>query len=343
MIGIDKSVDLGSRQDIQMFKSDKSKKVDANLMKKHFGDKNIGQILNEVADPNFAQNKKARNPNNKMGKEAFLKLLLTQLQNQDPMSPLESHDMAAQLAQFTSLEKLDGIDSGINKLSQSTGKKTSFESLELIGKEVSGDSSKIIRDAVGDEHDISFTAKRPTQKISVEVLNSVGETVFKDELLNLDKGKHKITWNGVNPNGVDAPTGGYNVIVKGYDNRGANVPVDTRFTGKVTGVNFTAGGPILMVGNKQIPLSEVKTISLPKQNRVSAHTQQPAHMQPASVVGKGLSNRQLTKAKMVPESGGAQVNPHKNISTLESLKNGPLSKMNLSTEMINKINETIKK
>lgn len=332
MIGLDKSANLGSRQDIQMFKSDQTKKIDANLMKKHFGDKNIGQILNEVADPNHAQNK-ARKPNNKMGKEAFLKLLLTQLQNQDPMSPLESHDMASQLAQFTSLEKLDGIDAGINKLSQSTGKKTSFESLELIGKTVSGDSAKIIRDTMGDEHEISFQIKRPVEKVKVEVVNSVGETVFSDELKNLDKGSHNITWNGVNPSGVDAPMGGYSVAIAAVDSRGANVPVNTSFSGTVTGVNFTAKGPIIMVGKKQIPLSEVKTIQLPQQTRQA---------KPQSHLNAKPSNRRMTKANMVPESG-KKMNPLKNISTLESLKRGPLSKMNLSTEMINKINETIKK
>ncbi len=338
MIGLDRPT-LGSRQDIQMFKSDQGKQVDANLMKKHYGDKDIGQILNEVADPNFAQNKKARTPNNKMGKEAFLKLLLTQLQNQDPMSPLESHDMAAQLAQFTSLEKLDGIDSGINKLSQSNGKKTSFESLELIGKEVSGDSSKIIRNALGDEHEISFNLKTPAQKVRVEVLNSVGETVFQNELMNIDKGKHSINWNGISPNGVDAPLGGYNVVINAVDNRGANVPVNTQFTGKVTGVNFTARGPVLLVGKKQIPLAEVKTIQLPQAGNV------PVRHAPTQ--GQALDpnqlNRKLTKQNMVPESGATRANPLKNISTLESLKNGPLSKMNLSTEMINKINNTLKK
>ena len=172
----------------------------------------------------------------------------------------------------------------------------------------------------------------------MEVLNSVGETVFSNEIKSIDKGKHSVSWNGVSPNGVDAPLGGYNVAISAVDNRGANVPVSTQFTGQVTGVNFTARGPVLLVGKKQIPLAEVKTIQLPQRAAVAPRPI-PQTSNRAPVSGPA---RNLTKANMVPESG-QKMNPLKNISTLESLEKGPLSKMNLSTEMINKINETIKR
>jgi len=336
VIGINKSGNSNA-QEIAMFKSDQSKSVDANLMKKHFGNKNIGEILNEVADPNHAQTKKVRNVNNKMGKDAFMKLLLTQLKNQDPMSPLESHDMAAQLAQFSSLEKLDGISSGIGKLSQSTTKNTSYDSLNLIGKIISGDASKIVRDMTGENHEINFSTDKPAKTVKIEVINQVGETVHSQELGNIDKGKHSVTWNGIGPTGVDAPVGDYAVVVAAVNADGKTVPVKTQFTGQVTGVNFSAKGPILLVGKKQVPLSEVKRIELPKANA-------PA-MKAAPIHNQNTQNtlNQKTRAQMIPEAGKKDVHPLKQLSTKMSLVNGGLSKANMSSEMINKISESIKK
>lgn len=335
MIGINKSGNSNT-QDIAMFKSDQSKTIDANLMKKHFGDKNIGQILNDVADPNNSQNKKVRNVNNKMGKDAFMKLLLTQLKNQDPMSPLESHDMAAQLAQFSSLEKLDGISTGIGKLSQSTTKNTSYDSLNLIGKIISGDSSKILRDVSGESHEINFSVDKPVKTVKIEVINQVGETVFSEELGNIDKGKHSVNWNGIGPTGVDAPVGDYAVVVAAVNSDGKTVPVNTQFTGQVTGVNFSAKGPILLVGKRQIPLNEVKKIELPKANR------QEVQAAPVQKSSQNILNEKV-RAQMVPEAGKNNVHPLKQLSTKMSLVNGGLSKANMSAEMINKISESIKK
>jgi len=101
--------------------------------KKALNGKNLGQMLNNVADPNNERNaRRDVGPQKKMGKEAFMTLLLTQLKNQDPTNPLESHDMAAQLAQFSSLEKLDGIDQGIKGLNKNDNKGTNFQTRQAV-------------------------------------------------------------------------------------------------------------------------------------------------------------------------------------------------------------------
>ena len=71
----------------------------------------IGSVLNRIADPNYVDpSKKMRAVgNDKMDKDAFMKLMLAQMKNQDPSNPLKSHEMAAQLAQFSSLEQMPGL------------------------------------------------------------------------------------------------------------------------------------------------------------------------------------------------------------------------------------------
>ncbi|MCB0407056.1 MAG: hypothetical protein KDD34_02565, partial [Bdellovibrionales bacterium] len=100
------------------FRSDNRQTVSASDREKLLGDQNLGEVLNKVADPNWVDPAKQMRTtgNNQMDKDAFLKLLLTQMKNQDPTTPLDSHEMAAQLAQFTSLEKLTNISDGIDSL-----------------------------------------------------------------------------------------------------------------------------------------------------------------------------------------------------------------------------------
>src|SRR5262245_60042138 len=116
------------------FKSDGAQTISATDKEKMGGDEAIGDILNKVADPNHIdETKKMRTVGGKeMGKDAFMTLLLTQMKNQDPTSPLKSHEMAAQLAQFTSLEKLHNINAAIEGLRKDQQPDHNFQALNFI-------------------------------------------------------------------------------------------------------------------------------------------------------------------------------------------------------------------
>ncbi|MGZ9584634.1 flagellar hook capping FlgD N-terminal domain-containing protein [Paenibacillus marinisediminis] len=92
-------------------------------------------ITNDLVWPNYSKENldrvKPTGAEKTMGKDAFLKILITQLSNQDPMSPMEDKDFIAQMAQFTSLEQLMGISEQLNMMQQTIGMSST-----LIGKEV---------------------------------------------------------------------------------------------------------------------------------------------------------------------------------------------------------------
>lgn len=81
---------------------------------------------------NYSSSNASTQTNNELGKDAFLKLMITQMQNQDPLSPMDNKDMIAQMAQFTSVEQLVNISSQLSAMSQSLGNNSG-----LIGKVVS--------------------------------------------------------------------------------------------------------------------------------------------------------------------------------------------------------------
>jgi flagellar basal-body rod modification protein FlgD len=245
--------------------------LSAEDREKFFGGQDLGSVLNKVSDPNWVDpRKKIRavgDPN--MGKDAFLKLLLTQLKNQDPTTPLESHEMAAQLAQFTSLEKLTNISDGIKALEQSQKPQANFDALNLIGKAIQVDGSKILRDEETDVHDIKFNLAGAPVSTEVKIKDAAGRLVRKMDYNGLKEGENTITWNGLLEDGTKAPKGDYKVEISAQSSSGSKLAAEMKQEGQITGVKFSAKGPVLLLGNKEVAMSDVKSITdpalLPKQ------------------------------------------------------------------------------
>src|SRR3989337_4601749 len=85
-----------------------------------------------------------RSPNEAMGKDAFLKLLVTQLQNQDPLNPTDNTEFVAQLAQFSSLEGIQNLNTSLGDMKGSMNALQEFGSASLIGKNAKAESSSFV-------------------------------------------------------------------------------------------------------------------------------------------------------------------------------------------------------
>ncbi|MGE0761660.1 MAG: flagellar hook assembly protein FlgD [Bdellovibrionales bacterium] len=262
---------------------DNTKTISALQQDEYFGDQALGDIANKASDPNWIDpSKKVRQVGNaQMDKDAFMKLLLTQMKYQDPTNPMQSHEMAAQLAQFTSLEKLTNISEAIEGLTKAQSPKQNFDALSMIGKAVSGDSSKIDRADDKETHAISFKIQQDAPKAKLVIKNIEGAVVRELEVANLKAGKNEVTWNGQTEEGLDAPKGNYTVSIEAKGSNGAKLFADTKFSGVISGVNFTPQGPIMMVGKQAISLKDIKEIVDPKMVR-EPEVQQLQVKQPAA-------------------------------------------------------------
>lgn len=266
--------------------------------------KDLGEVLNNVADPNNVRAAQRNvGPTKKMGKEAFMTLLLTQLKNQDPTNPLESHDMAAQLAQFSSLEKLDGIDKGIKGLNKNDNKGVNFQALQLIGKSVDADSSRLIRSDETSKHDIHFKLGAEAEEVEITISNRLGEPIKKQTLTNLPKGENIFKWNGLNDESLVARKGDYRVTVKAKSGN-SKIHADTRFGGKITGVNFTAEGPVLMLGESSVKMADVKKIYQENEAKPEAKV----HKSENEATGEQRLADPTLKEVMAAQEGLGQVN-----------------------------------
>ena len=187
----------------------------------------------------------------------FMKLLIAQLQNQDPLNPLDSANFSAQLAQFSSLEQLTQIN---QKLSEQDGEKIGrFEAVGFIGREVTGASLGIaVKDGVATTLDYTLTQAGTVQ---AKIVNSNGQQVADLVLGPQTAGNHTFDLSKV-PKAPKLADGTYAVVVTQSNPAAGSVPtaIDTYVTGRVTGVDLTNTTPVLLLGERKLVLTDVTEI-----------------------------------------------------------------------------------
>ncbi len=255
---------FGTTQDKPQSANSLSSNISATDKDKINGD-NVGDALNKLADPNWVEpSKKMRTVGNpSLDKDAFFKLMLAQLKNQDPTNPLKSHEMAAQLASFSSLEQMQNMNTTLTEMKNGQKPAEQFQALSLIGKSVGGDSSKLVRAKGDKDHDFKFNLPMDSSDVTVQVKNQDGEAIRKYDLKNLKTGPNKIMWNGKDDRDLPMPPGEYTFSIEAKGSNGNKIAVKTDFSGVITGVNYTSEGPVLMIGNQTIRLKDVRKIQDP--------------------------------------------------------------------------------
>ncbi|MFZ0451513.1 MAG: flagellar hook capping FlgD N-terminal domain-containing protein [Desulfatiglandaceae bacterium] len=197
----------------------------------------------------------------KLGKDDFLKIFMAQIQNQDPMSPMEGTEFTAQLAQFSSLEQLFNVNDNLAAIKDANGNTTRYDVLNFMGKEVvaKGDQLSLGADGTGKgAFQIAGTAG-----CTVQVMDSSGSVIRNIPLGTLDAGQHHFEWDGLSDSGTRMTAGTYKFAVNAADEAGNPVLADTMISGKVTRVNLEGDSPILYVGDSPFDMGDVLEISDP--------------------------------------------------------------------------------
>ena len=244
--------------------------------KQKVGADDLNAVLNKAADKDWVDSSKqvSGHGSAQMDKDAFFKLMLAQLKNQDPMNPLKNHEMAAQLAQFSTLEQMSNMNTTLSKIEGKNSQPENFQALSLIGKTVAGDSSRVVRTQFDKSHDFNFDLSQMAPEVNVKLMSAKGDLIREYKLTNLQAGANKIAWNGKNEAGVDQPAGEFFFQVEAKNNVGKKIPVKTDFQGVISGLSFSAEGPVLQVGNQTIKMRDVRQISDSNSKKIDQNTSQ---------------------------------------------------------------------
>lgn len=170
----------------------------------------------------------------------FMTLFITQMQHQDPLKPMDSTDMASQLAQFSNMEATMKMSDNLEKLLGYQVSQNNLQLLTLIGKEVQG-TGNTMGVVAGQVSTTEYTLADSADSCRVEIYDSAGRLADTVELGYTASGLHELTWDAKTPSGTVVPDGQYIYKVIATNALGQKVDVDYRTTGRVTGVNFTGG------------------------------------------------------------------------------------------------------
>ena len=191
-----------------------------------------------------------------LGKEDFLKLLVSQLNNQDPLNPMESTEFTAQLAQFSSLEQLTNMNESLeySRLYQSSI--NNAQAVGFIGKTVKATGDSIsIKD--GTSNQIQFDLARDAETVNIHIYDSSDNLVKTINCDSLSDGEQSVEWDGTNDDGETVSDGTYTFVVSAADAGGETVEASTYMTVEVTGVTFKEGNAYLLAGDIEISMSDV--------------------------------------------------------------------------------------
>jgi flagellar basal-body rod modification protein FlgD len=192
----------------------------------------------------------------------FLKLLIAQLQNQDPLKPMDNQEFAAQLATFNSLGQLIDMNEKLGSMQSGQGLANQFNAASLIGKEVvtSGNAASL---ETGKSTSLSYQLSANAARVVVNIYNGAGDLVRQLEARGQMMGDQTITWDGKDESGKSLASGPYNFEINAFDAAGKKVSATGRIQGIVTGVKLDGGEPLLEIGALQVPFSSVTRVRLP--------------------------------------------------------------------------------
>jgi flagellar basal-body rod modification protein FlgD len=197
--------------------------------------------------------------------QTFLKLLTTQLKNQDPLSPTDTSQMTSQITQMTGVEQqLVTNDLLAALVGMSSGGGIS-EGVNLMGKQVTAETDKsVLKDK---EASWSYTQSRAATGVKIEVLDKFGKTIATVLPDDMSGGDHTFKWDGKStPEGVQQPEGGeYTIKVTAKDAEGSDIPTTAkgRIDGIVTKVTNESGVNMVWIGDTKVPLDSVIGVTNP--------------------------------------------------------------------------------
>jgi flagellar basal-body rod modification protein FlgD len=206
-----------------------------------------------------AQQQAASKDSTTLGKDDFLKLLTTQLQQQDPTQPMDNTAFVAQLAQFSSLEQMNNVNDTLTKMLTAQGTAQQTAASSLIGKSVVFNTDEVAL-VEGDTATIKADLSAPAATVTITIQDSTGATVSTIKNGACQSGPNRFQWDGCDNDGKPLPTGVYTTTVQATDLEGNFVPLTVSGSARITGVTFTDGTPQFIAGGTTLQLSDISEL-----------------------------------------------------------------------------------
>jgi flagellar basal-body rod modification protein FlgD len=189
--------------------------------------------------------------------QSFLELLTTQLQNQNPLDPLDTNQFTQQLVEFAGVQEQLNTNDSLSTLVSLQQTAQATQALTFVGKTaiVNGSTAAVTNSSATWELNVPSNAN-----VTVNIANSSGQTVFTQTLPE-SAGNQAFTWNGIGSDGTKWPDGQYTLTASTTDGSGNSVGIATQVAGVVSGVNLTQTPPLLVINGQSYTVNQIQSIS----------------------------------------------------------------------------------
>lgn len=192
--------------------------------------------------------------------EFFLSLLTAQIQNQDPLEPLDTNEMTQQITSFSALEQQINSNEELEKINSTLASMTFGNAVSYLGDTVTYSSSKTTLS--NGEANWRYTVTGGTaDKVDVTVRDSAGNVVKTETLDGPLSGEQEYTWNGRTDSGNSSPEGEYSITFRAETAEGGILNVNTAGSGVVEEVDLSGATPRLKINDSYIEIDEVISVA----------------------------------------------------------------------------------
>lgn len=192
-----------------------------------------------------------------IGRDEFLRLLVTKLTNQDPLQPAEDTQFISQLATFSSLEQLISVNDNLKSLGGMQAEMVNAQALNLIGKQALVEAGSSVQIRNGQPDELVYAIPREAQQASISIVDGTGTVVRTIQLDPSPQGRVALDWDGLDDDGNALADGEYTMRVDAVDTDGDPMSIALFRSLPIDGVTFVNGQIALISGDKEIPFNTI--------------------------------------------------------------------------------------
>jgi len=190
--------------------------------------------------------------------QTFLQLLTTQLQNQNPLSPLDTNQFTQQLVEFAGVEQQLNANQSLQTLISLQQTAQSTQALQFVGKTavVKGNVNSLTNSQATWDLNVPSNSN-----VTLSIANSSGQTVFTGNYSANAGNNQPFTWNGKGNDGTQWPDGQYTLTATAADSSGNSVGITTEVQGVVSSVDLTQSPPLLTIAGQTYTVNQIQRIA----------------------------------------------------------------------------------
>lgn len=206
--------------------------------------------------------------------DRFLKLLVAQMRNQDPLNPLDNAQVTSQLAQINTVRGIEQLNASVSKMAAASGTVTPVSAVGLLGRQVLVPADSVDwagAKATASGSDPGAPANSPlrlgyqlpaaARTVRVELVDAAGRVVFTHEAANPQSGVAMFEWNGTGTGGAEVPAGSYRLRASALGHDGAALAVEALAPARVTAVSQAGDGTRVELGSRAAqPASAIRAV-----------------------------------------------------------------------------------